>query len=165
VAAQPDPIREWREQYARHHLRVDFEPLLGSTFRASVMSIFPELRIVRATLSPVFSFATRICSEMATGFSVSFPLSRSFRSCLARRLPQRIFAKRSRCATCPRSKPPESVLKRGEYDKAITQYRVNKKTGLTSFCSHGGCCYPTHLVENGAKVEALRLTNCKKRQA
>jgi AraC-like DNA-binding protein len=24
---QPDPIREWREQYARRCLRVDFEPL------------------------------------------------------------------------------------------------------------------------------------------
>ena len=61
----------------------------------------------------------------------------------------------------PALEAPESVLKRGEYDTAITQYRVNKKTGLTSFCSHGGYCYPTHIVENGAKVEALRLTNCK----
>src|SRR5262249_50691524 len=61
----------------------------------------------------------------------------------------------------PALEAPESVLKRGEYDAAITQYRVNKKTGSTSFCSHGGYCYPTHIVENGAKVEALRLTNCK----
>jgi hypothetical protein len=56
---------------------------------------------------------------------------------------------------------PDSILKRGEYDLAITQYRINKKTGLTSFCSHGGSCYPTHVVQNGVKVEALRLTNCK----
>src|SRR5262249_15167862 len=55
---------------------------------------------------------------------------------------------------------PESTLKRGEYDTEINEYRVNKKTGLTSFCSQG-VCYPTHVVENGNKVEALRLTNCK----
>jgi hypothetical protein len=61
----------------------------------------------------------------------------------------------------PALEAPESVLKRGEYDTAITQYRMNKKTGMTSFCSHGGYCYPTHVIENGAKVEVLRLTNCK----
>ena len=49
---QPDPIREWREQYARRHLRVDFEPSAGTPFHASVKPIFPELRIVRAMLSP-----------------------------------------------------------------------------------------------------------------
>jgi AraC-like DNA-binding protein len=53
---QPDPIREWREQYARRYLRVDFEPLSGSAFHASVKPIFPELRIVRMTLSPGFLF-------------------------------------------------------------------------------------------------------------
>ena len=53
---QPCPIREWREQYARRRLRVDFEPLAESTFHASVRPIFPELRIVRATLSPGFLF-------------------------------------------------------------------------------------------------------------
>ena len=46
---QPDPIREWREQY-------DFEPLAGPAFHASVKPIFPELRMVRATLSPGFLF-------------------------------------------------------------------------------------------------------------
>jgi AraC-like DNA-binding protein len=56
MATQPDPIREWREQYARRYLRVDFEPLPGSTFHASVKSILPELRIVRAALSPGFLF-------------------------------------------------------------------------------------------------------------
>jgi hypothetical protein len=56
---------------------------------------------------------------------------------------------------------PSSILKRGEYDEAITQYRVDKKTGETSFCSHGGFCYPTHINENGGPVEALQLTNCK----
>lgn len=56
---------------------------------------------------------------------------------------------------------PDSVLQRGEYDEAITQYRVNKHTGMTSFCSHGGYCYPTHVRINGKRIEALRLTNCK----
>jgi hypothetical protein len=56
---------------------------------------------------------------------------------------------------------PDFVLKRGDYDEAITQYRVNKKTGVASFCSHGGSCYPTHVVENGVKEEALHLTNCR----
>ena len=43
------------------------------------------------------------------------------------------------------------ALKRGEIIDAITQYNVNKKTGVASLCSHGGGCYP---------AEALRLTNC-----
>ncbi len=57
--------------------------------------------------------------------------------------------------------PDPFVLKRGDYDTGITQYRVNKKTGETSFCSHGGACFPTHVVENGNRVQALRLVNCK----
>lgn len=42
-------------------------------------------------------------------------------------------------------------LKKGEIIDVITQYKINKKTGVASFCSHGGGCYP---------AEALRLTNC-----
>jgi AraC-like DNA-binding protein len=53
---QSDPVREWRDQYARRYLRVDFEPLPGTSFHASVKPIFPELRIVRAALSPGFLF-------------------------------------------------------------------------------------------------------------
>jgi hypothetical protein len=56
---------------------------------------------------------------------------------------------------------PDSVLPRDSYDYAVTQYRVNKQTGMTTFCSHGGYCYPTHVRVNGQKVEALRLVNCK----
>src|SRR6516225_2450600 len=56
---------------------------------------------------------------------------------------------------------PDSVLARGSYDDSVTQYRVNKQTGMTTFCSHGGYCYPTHVRVNGQKVEALRLVNCK----
>src|SRR5664279_1681758 len=43
------------------------------------------------------------------------------------------------------------ALKRGDIIDAITQYNLNKKTGVASLCSHGGGCYP---------AEALRLTNC-----
>jgi AraC-like DNA-binding protein len=53
---QSDPIREWRERYARCCLRVDFEPLPDAIFRASVTSVFPELRAVRAAFSPGFLF-------------------------------------------------------------------------------------------------------------
>jgi hypothetical protein len=56
MAVQSDPIREWREQYARCCLTVGFEPLPGATFRASVKPIFPELRTVRAALSAGFLF-------------------------------------------------------------------------------------------------------------
>jgi hypothetical protein len=61
----------------------------------------------------------------------------------------------------PAVEDASSVLKRGQIDGAITQYRVNKKTGNSVFCSHGGYCYPTHILENERNVEALRLTNCK----
>jgi AraC-like DNA-binding protein len=56
LAMQPDLIREWREQYARHCLRVDFEPLPGTTFDASVKPIFPETRIIRTKCSPGIIF-------------------------------------------------------------------------------------------------------------
>lgn len=50
-----------------------------------------------------------------------------------------------------------SILKRGELDTAITQYRVNKRTGETSFCSHGGYCYPTRVQVGGNLFEALSV--------
>jgi hypothetical protein len=53
-----------------------------------------------------------------------------------------------------------SVLKKGEFVTAVTQYRVDTKTGEATFCSHGGGCYPTHIDDNGVSVEALALTNC-----
>jgi hypothetical protein len=43
------------------------------------------------------------------------------------------------------------ALNRGETIDAITQYNVDKKTGSTSLCSHGGGCYPAN---------ALQLSNC-----
>jgi AraC-like DNA-binding protein len=51
-----DPILEWREQYARCCLTVDFEPLPGAAFSASVKPIFPELRTAQAALSAGFLF-------------------------------------------------------------------------------------------------------------
>jgi AraC-like DNA-binding protein len=56
MATRRDPVREWREQYARCCLTVGFEPLPGATFGASVKPIFPELRTVRAALSAGFLF-------------------------------------------------------------------------------------------------------------
>jgi hypothetical protein len=53
--------------------------------------------------------------------------------------------------TLPETEGFPYALKRGESIDAVTQYNVNKKTGVTSLCSHGGGCYP---------AEALRLTNC-----
>lgn len=61
----------------------------------------------------------------------------------------------------PAVEDPSFILKPGEIDRAVTQYRVNKKTGNGVFCSHGGLCYPAHIIVNGREVEALRLTNCK----
>ncbi len=51
--------------------------------------------------------------------------------------------------------------KKGEMVRAVTQYRINKKTGEAVFCQHGGSCYPRYLIVDGQNVEALRLTNCK----
>ena len=56
---------------------------------------------------------------------------------------------------------PEAILKKGQRLQAVSQYRINKKTGGDSFCAHGGGCYPAHVMENGQKIEALQLTNCK----
>ena len=52
----------------------------------------------------------------------------------------------------PAVEAPDSVLRKGEIDTAITQYRIDKKTKLASFCSHGGYCYP---------AAGLKLLNCK----
>ena len=52
----------------------------------------------------------------------------------------------------PAEESPDAVLKKGQKDEAITQYRVDKKTGRAVFCSHGGNCYA---------ADALKLLNCK----
>lgn len=51
----------------------------------------------------------------------------------------------------PAVEAPDTILKKGDLDTAITQYRVSK-TGRASFCSHGGYCYP---------AAGLKLLNCK----
>jgi AraC-like DNA-binding protein len=54
MAAQRDPIRDWREQFARRVLNVDFEPLSDGPFRASIKPIFE--RIMRTAHSPGTTF-------------------------------------------------------------------------------------------------------------
>jgi hypothetical protein len=61
----------------------------------------------------------------------------------------------------PAVENPASILKKGQRDTAITQYRVNPRTGESVFCSHGGYCYPTHVRSGDDRLEALRLTNCR----
>jgi AraC-like DNA-binding protein len=51
-----DPVREWREQFARRYLNLDFTPLSGAPFRAVVEPIFDDLRIARVSLSPGLTF-------------------------------------------------------------------------------------------------------------
>lgn len=54
-----------------------------------------------------------------------------------------------------------SVLRKGQLDTAVTQYRINKRTGQATLCSHGGYCYPMRVAVGGDLLEALKLTNCK----
>ena len=56
---------------------------------------------------------------------------------------------------------PTSVIRKGGKDGAITQFRVNKRSGETSYCSHGGYCYPTHVRVGDDLLLALKMTNCK----
>lgn len=55
---------------------------------------------------------------------------------------------------------PDSILQRGDVLSAITQYDENKQTGMGTFCSHGGFCYPRYVTVDGEQLEALHLTNC-----
>jgi hypothetical protein len=43
-------------------------------------------------------------------------------------------------------------LTKGQVIDNVTQFNVNRKTGVTTLCGHGGGCYPSH---------ALQLTNCR----
>ncbi|MFZ1964144.1 MAG: hypothetical protein WAU78_11890 [Roseiarcus sp.] len=60
----------------------------------------------------------------------------------------------------PALEDPSAVIRRGDHDTGIAQYRVSKKTGEDELCSHGGYCYPVHATESGQRIEVLRLTNC-----
>ena len=54
----------------------------------------------------------------------------------------------------------DTTLQTGEALTAITQYRIEKATGIPSLCSHGGYCYPTQVDVGGLRLEAMRLLNC-----
>ena len=56
---------------------------------------------------------------------------------------------------------PGSSIRKGGKEGSITQFRVNKRTGETSYCSHGGYCYPTHVSVGDDLLLALKMTNCK----
>ncbi len=64
-------------------------------------------------------------------------------------------------ARVPSLDDPASALAPGEIDHSVTQYQIDKKTGVGSFCSHGGYCYPRFELEAGKPVEVLRLQNCR----
>ena len=53
------------------------------------------------------------------------------------------------------------VLEPGEVIDGISQYVLDKKSGLEFFCIHGGVCHPRFLKQENKSVEALRLINCK----
>jgi AraC-like DNA-binding protein len=56
MAANRDPIREWREGFARRWLNIDFLSLSDAPFRAFVKPIFEDLRIAHFGLSPGVTF-------------------------------------------------------------------------------------------------------------
>lgn len=56
MAVRSDPVREWREQYARYCHHLDFAPMANAPFHHSVKPIFSAPRIIRTTLSPGFIF-------------------------------------------------------------------------------------------------------------
>jgi hypothetical protein len=56
---------------------------------------------------------------------------------------------------------PSSTIHKGNTVDAVNEYKVDKKTGMGVFCSHGGLCYPRYVTVHGRKLEALRLTDCK----
>ena len=56
MAVQNDPIREWRDQYARCCLKLNSSCHTTHSFHAPVELIFPELRIIRTASRPGFVF-------------------------------------------------------------------------------------------------------------
>jgi hypothetical protein len=61
----------------------------------------------------------------------------------------------------PSIESPESALAPGDVQDSVTQYNVSKKTGVGSFCSHGGYCYPRFISIGGKLTEVLQLKNCR----
>lgn len=68
-----------------------------------------------------------------------------------------IFAR----VSVPAIEDPQSILQAGQSEDFITQYVVDDKGGVASFCEHGGFCYPRYLRQGGRRVEALELRNCR----
>jgi AraC-like DNA-binding protein len=74
VAARRDPIREWRDGFARGMHSIDFEPAPEVPFHASVV---PILHGVRTALSAGFTFRDEELVKDRGGDSFSLVLSRS----------------------------------------------------------------------------------------
>lgn len=58
----------------------------------------------------------------------------------------------------PAETPPH--IQRGTVIRRVTQYVVDRKTGLTGFCAHFDTCYRATATVNGRQVKAQRLLNC-----
>lgn len=54
--------------------------------------------------------------------------------------------------------PP--TISRGTVIRRVTQYVVDRKTGLTGYCAHFDTCYRATATVNGRQVKAQRLVNC-----
>jgi len=74
VAARCDPIREWRDGFARGMHSIDFRPAPDVPFHASVVAI---LHGVRTVLSPGFTFRDEELVKDSGGDAFSLVLSRS----------------------------------------------------------------------------------------
>jgi hypothetical protein len=74
VAARRDPIREWRDGFARGMHSIDFAPVPEAPFHASVV---PILHGVRTTLSAGFTFRDDELVKDSGGDAFSLVLSRS----------------------------------------------------------------------------------------
>jgi AraC-like DNA-binding protein len=74
MATRRDPIREWREGFARGMHSIDFRPVSDVPFHASLV---PILRGVRTVLSPGFTFRDEELVKDGGGAAFSLVLSRS----------------------------------------------------------------------------------------
>lgn len=54
--------------------------------------------------------------------------------------------------------PP--TIRKGTVIRRVTQYVVDRETGLTGFCAHFGTCYRATATVNARQVKAQRLLNC-----
>jgi AraC-like DNA-binding protein len=76
VATRRDPVREWREGFARRMHSIDFKPIPDALFHASVT---PILHGVRTALSPGFTFRDKelVRDTGAEAFSLIFSRSKN----------------------------------------------------------------------------------------